>query len=65
LKKSFTGVLWRLIESTQCPRSNRADTSAFQGFVLHAIDTVGLVHALLLRIQALLLPIKMLVLGGH
>lgn len=41
------------------------DTGAFQGFVLHAIDTVGLVHALLLRIQALLLPIKTLVLSGH
>jgi len=26
---------------------------------------VGLVHALLLRIQALLLPIKTLVLSGH
>src|SRR6201985_3578971 len=41
------------------------DTGAFHGFVLHAIDAVGLVHALLLRIQALLLPIKTLVLGGH
>lgn len=41
------------------------DTSAFKGFVLHAIDTVGLVHALLLRIQALVLPIKTLVLSGH
>jgi multidrug resistance efflux pump len=41
------------------------DTGAFRGFVLHAIDTVGLVHALLLRIQALMLPIKTLVLGGH
>ena len=41
------------------------DTGAFQGFVLHAIDAVGLVHALLLRIQALLLPIKTLVLSGH
>jgi hypothetical protein len=36
-----------------------------QGFVLHAIDTVGLVHAMLLRIQALLLPVKTLVLSGH
>ena len=34
-------------------------------FFLHAIDTVGVVHALLLRIQALLLPIKTLVLSGH
>jgi multidrug resistance efflux pump len=41
------------------------DTGAFKGFVLHAIDAVGLVHALLLRIQALLLPIKTLVLSGH
>jgi hypothetical protein len=31
---------------------------------LHAIDAVGLVHAILLRIQALLLPFKTLVLGG-
>ncbi|MCA8880111.1 MAG: HlyD family secretion protein [Rhodobacteraceae bacterium] len=35
-------------------------------FLLHAIDTVGLVHAALLRIQALLMPVKTLVLsGGH
>jgi multidrug resistance efflux pump len=39
--------------------------SAAQSFGLHAIDAVGLVHAMLLRIQALLLPIKTLVLGGH
>ena len=32
---------------------------------LHVIDTVGLVHAIILRAQALLLPIKTLVLGGH
>jgi multidrug resistance efflux pump len=39
------------------------------GFVtrtsLHAVDTVALVHAMILRVQALLLPIKTLVLGGH
>jgi multidrug resistance efflux pump len=39
--------------------------SAAQSFGLHAIDAVGLVHAMLLRIQALLLPIKTLVLSGH
>ncbi|TDH62980.1 HlyD family secretion protein [Dankookia rubra] len=34
--------------------------------MLHGIDAVGLVHAILLRIQALLLPFKTLVLsGGH
>jgi multidrug resistance efflux pump len=33
---------------------------------LHVIDTVGVVHAIILRIQALLLPIQTLVLsGGH
>ena len=31
---------------------------------LHAVDAVGLVHAILLRIQAILLPFKTLVLGG-
>lgn len=32
---------------------------------LHIVDTVGIVHALLLRLQALILPIKLLVLSGH
>ena len=41
------------------------DIGALKRFGLHAIDTVGLVHAMILRIQALLLPIQTLVLGGH
>ena len=41
------------------------ETSTGQRIVLHVVDGVGLVHALLLRIQALLLPIKTLVLSGH
>ncbi len=41
------------------------ETGAFKGFVLHAVDAVGFVHAMLLRVQALLLPIKTLVLSGH
>jgi len=40
-------------------------TSALKGFALHVVDATGLVHALLLRIQALLLPIKTLVFAGH
>jgi len=40
-------------------------TGTLRRFGLHAIDTVGLVHAMILRIQALLLPIQTLVLGGH
>jgi multidrug resistance efflux pump len=40
-------------------------TGALKGFALHAVDATGLVHALLLRIQALLLPVKTLVMSGH
>jgi multidrug resistance efflux pump len=32
---------------------------------LHMVDTVGIVHAIILRIQALMLPVKMLVFAGH
>lgn len=39
--------------------------STAKSFGLHVIDAVGVVHAMLLRIQALMLPIKMLVLNGH
>ena len=41
------------------------ETGAFKGLVLHAVDAVGVVHAMLLRVQALLLPIQTLVLSGH
>ena len=32
---------------------------------LHIVDTVALVHALVLRMQAVVLPLKALVFGGH
>ncbi|WP_226574522.1 HlyD family secretion protein [Acuticoccus sediminis] len=32
---------------------------------LHVVDTVGIVHALILRLQALMMPVQTLVLGGH
>lgn len=41
------------------------ETTTGRKIALHVVDGVGLVHALLLRIQALLLPIKTLVLSGH
>ncbi len=41
------------------------DIGALRWFALHAIDAVGIVHAVILRMQALLLPIQVLVLGGH
>ncbi len=40
-------------------------TGTLRRFGLHAIDAIGLVHAMILRIQALLLPLQTLVLGGH
>ncbi|WIW45358.1 biotin/lipoyl-binding protein [Bradyrhizobium sp. 62B] len=40
-------------------------TGRLKGFALHVVDATGVVHALLLRIQALLLPVKTLVLSGH
>jgi multidrug resistance efflux pump len=41
------------------------DTSTSRRIWLHAVDAVGIVHAMLLRIQALLVPVKTLVLSGH
>jgi hypothetical protein len=41
------------------------DVGALRGFALHAVDALGLVHAMILRIQALLLPFKTLVFAGH
>lgn len=46
-------------------RMSSDDLGTLQRVVLHAVDTVGVVHAMLLRIQALLLPVKTLVLSGH
>jgi len=37
----------------------------FKSLALHVVDATGVVHAVMLRIQALLLPVKLLVLSGH
>jgi multidrug resistance efflux pump len=41
------------------------ETGAIKGVALHAVDALGLVHALILRLQALVLPFKTLVFSGH
>jgi multidrug resistance efflux pump len=41
------------------------DTGVIRGLLLHALDALALVHALILRLQALLLPFQTLVFGGH
>jgi multidrug resistance efflux pump len=39
--------------------------SSIQRFSLHAVDALGLVHAMILRLQAVVLPVRTLVLSGH
>ncbi len=41
------------------------ETSAVRAAALHAVDALALVHAIILRLQALVLPFQTLVLGGH
>jgi multidrug resistance efflux pump len=41
------------------------DTGTARRIALHAVDALGLVHALILRLQALVLPFKTLVFSGH
>ena len=40
-------------------------TSTMRGIALHIVDALALVHALILRLQALVLPFKTLVFSGH
>jgi multidrug resistance efflux pump len=71
----FEGGLDRLPQGSACVAnaytSNHdalqdPEIGAFRAFVLHAIDATGLVHAAILRLQALILPVRTLVLsGGH
>ena len=42
------------------------DVGIIERIALHMIDAVGVVHAAILRLQAILLPVRTLVLsGGH
>ena len=41
------------------------ETGAFKRAALHVVDALALVHALLLRLQALVFPFQTLVLNGH
>ncbi|MHA3979828.1 HlyD family secretion protein [Halovulum sp. GXIMD14794] len=40
-------------------------TGSAKRVMLHGIDAVGLIHAAILRIQAILMPVQLLVLKGH
>ncbi len=41
------------------------DTSTLRKLYLHGVDALGVVHAAILRIQTLMLPVKLLVFAGH
>jgi len=41
------------------------DTGALRRIALHAVDALAIVHAIILRLQALVLPFKILVFSGH
>ncbi|MGD9298544.1 HlyD family secretion protein [Thiohalocapsa sp.] len=74
LEPLYAGGLANLPQGASCianvytsnhERLSAGDLGTFQRIGLHLVDTVGVVHAMLLRIQALLLPVKTLVLSGH
>jgi multidrug resistance efflux pump len=74
LEALYTGGLEGVTPGSSCianAYSNNHDviaskeTSALKGVALHVVDALGLVHALILRLQALVLPFKTLVFSGH
>jgi multidrug resistance efflux pump len=76
LEPLYDGVLERVPPGSSCIAnlySNHHDALAaddigtFKWVYLHIVDTVALVHALVLRLQAVVLPLKTLVFsgGGH
>ena len=46
-------------------RITSKDIGSLEWIYLHIVDTVALVHALIIRLQAIILPLKVLVFGGH
>jgi multidrug resistance efflux pump len=72
LEPMFDGGLDRVTPGSSCivnAYSNnheqiQAEKNFFRRTYLHIVDTVALVHALILRAQALLLPVRTLVFGG-
>jgi multidrug resistance efflux pump len=41
------------------------ELGTLESLYLHMVDAVGIVHAVILRIQTMILPVKMLVFAGH
>lgn len=74
LEPLYPGGLENVIPGSNCIANaytsnheelSRPETGMLRAIALHGIDAVGLVHAVLLRMQTLLLPFRALVLSGH
>jgi multidrug resistance efflux pump len=74
LEPLYTGGLVGVTPGSSCianAYSNNHDvivakeTGTMRAIALHGVDALGLVHALILRLQALVLPFKTLVFSGH
>ncbi|WP_271893966.1 HlyD family secretion protein [Candidatus Phyllobacterium onerii] len=74
LEPLFPGQLDGLPPGSSCianAYTNNHDALAAQDIgtsrwvFLHVVDTVAIVHAMILRMQAIMLPVQTLVLGGH
>jgi multidrug resistance efflux pump len=75
LEPLYKGALDRLLPGSSCSANVYTSNhdalqdpglSSLKRLALHGIDTVGMVHAMILRLQALLMPVRVLVLsGGH
>jgi multidrug resistance efflux pump len=74
LEPLYTGVLDAVPPGSSCIANlysdNHAqieskDTGTLTKVYLHFVDAVALIHAIVLRLQAVVLPLKTLVFGGH
>lgn len=74
LKPLYEGGLDGVVPGTKCIVNAYSDhhdliysgdIGTAEAMYLHMVDAVGFVHAIILRIQALLLPVQILVFSGH
>jgi len=74
LEPLYEGGLDGVIPGTRCVANaysyhhdliNSGTLSTSQSLYLHMVDAVGVIHAIILRMQAILLPVKVLVFSGH
>lgn len=74
LEPLYEGGLDGVIPGTKCVANaysyhhdliSSGELGTAKSIYLHMVDAVGVIHAIILRMQALLLPVKVLVFSGH